>query len=93
LRRRVADDAVVAAAELVFGELIGNVVRHAPGPIEIELGGRSRPVSGREICIGTGRVAALRRRQRSHRRVAVREGRISDSSLEPRILELDAGAV
>jgi PAS domain S-box-containing protein len=27
----------VYAAELVFGELIGNVVRHAPGPIEITL--------------------------------------------------------
>ncbi|GAC1501725.1 MAG: hypothetical protein NVS1B14_06250 [Vulcanimicrobiaceae bacterium] len=27
----------VDAAELAFGELVGNVVRHAPGPIEIEL--------------------------------------------------------
>jgi sodium/proline symporter len=40
LRRRIADDAAIAAAELVFGELIGNVVRHAPGPIEIELAWR-----------------------------------------------------
>ncbi len=27
----------VDAAELAFGELVGNVVRHAPGPIEIEV--------------------------------------------------------
>lgn len=27
----------LTAAELIFGELIGNVVRHAPGPIEIQL--------------------------------------------------------
>lgn len=27
----------IAAAELIFGELVGNVVRHAPGPIEVQL--------------------------------------------------------
>jgi hypothetical protein len=27
----------LAAAELIFGELLGNVVRHAPGPVEISL--------------------------------------------------------
>jgi anti-sigma regulatory factor (Ser/Thr protein kinase) len=27
----------LAAAELIFGELLGNVVRHAPGPVEIML--------------------------------------------------------
>ena len=27
----------ISRAELAFGELIGNVVRHAPGPIEISL--------------------------------------------------------
>ncbi len=27
----------LAAAELIFGELLGNVVRHAPGPVEIRL--------------------------------------------------------
>jgi anti-sigma regulatory factor (Ser/Thr protein kinase) len=27
----------VAAAELIFGELLGNVIRHAPGPVEIIL--------------------------------------------------------
>jgi anti-sigma regulatory factor (Ser/Thr protein kinase) len=36
LRSR-APDADVAAAELVFGELVGNVVRHAPGPIEVQV--------------------------------------------------------
>ncbi len=30
-------DADVASAEVIFGELIGNVVRHAPGPIDVEL--------------------------------------------------------
>jgi hypothetical protein len=25
------------AAELIFGELVGNVVRHSPGPIEVRL--------------------------------------------------------
>jgi serine phosphatase RsbU (regulator of sigma subunit)/anti-sigma regulatory factor (Ser/Thr protein kinase) len=37
LKTRGVPDANYAAAELVFGELIGNVVRHAPGPITIEL--------------------------------------------------------
>ena len=27
----------LAAAELIFGELLGNVVRHAPGPVEISI--------------------------------------------------------
>jgi anti-sigma regulatory factor (Ser/Thr protein kinase) len=27
----------LAAAELIFGELLGNVVRHAPGPVDIAL--------------------------------------------------------
>ncbi|HEY4439949.1 MAG TPA: SpoIIE family protein phosphatase [Candidatus Elarobacter sp.] len=39
LRRRGLDEASVAAAALVFGELVANVVRHAPGPIEVELAG------------------------------------------------------
>jgi anti-sigma regulatory factor (Ser/Thr protein kinase) len=26
-----------ASAELIYGELIGNVVRHAPGPIDVEV--------------------------------------------------------
>ncbi|MDQ6942224.1 MAG: SpoIIE family protein phosphatase [Candidatus Eremiobacteraeota bacterium] len=37
LRTRGVRDANYAAAELVFGELIGNVVRHAPGPITVEV--------------------------------------------------------
>ena len=37
LKTRGVPDADYTAAELVFGELIGNVVRHAPGPITIEL--------------------------------------------------------
>lgn len=37
LSERLHDPAMLACAELVFGELVGNVVRHAPGPIEIEV--------------------------------------------------------
>ena len=37
LRTRGVPDANYAAAELVFGELIGNVVRHAPGAITVEV--------------------------------------------------------
>jgi PAS domain S-box-containing protein len=32
----------VDAAELIFGELIGNVVRHAPGPIDVQVEWRGR---------------------------------------------------
>lgn len=35
--RRECRDADPSSAELVFGELIGNVVRHAPGPITVEV--------------------------------------------------------
>lgn len=35
LQARVSDDAAVSAAELVFGELVGNVVRHARGAIDV----------------------------------------------------------
>lgn len=34
-RHAVAGD--MMAAEVIFGELIGNVVRHAPGPIEVQI--------------------------------------------------------
>ena len=44
LKTRGVPDADYAAAELVFGELIGNVVRHAPGPITIELDWDQEPV-------------------------------------------------
>lgn len=36
LREAGADPAFASSAELIFGELVGNVVRHAPGPIEIQ---------------------------------------------------------
>jgi anti-sigma regulatory factor (Ser/Thr protein kinase) len=35
LRSIGSGDDLVYKAELVFGELLGNVVRHAPGPVEI----------------------------------------------------------
>lgn len=35
LRGVNCDDEMVDRAELVFGELLGNVVRHAPGPVEV----------------------------------------------------------
>jgi PAS domain S-box-containing protein len=37
LRRSRCDAEMVERAEVVFGELLGNVVRHAPGPVEIQL--------------------------------------------------------
>jgi anti-sigma regulatory factor (Ser/Thr protein kinase) len=37
LRSQINDGFSISAAELVFGELIGNVVRHAPGAIDIDL--------------------------------------------------------
>lgn len=35
LRMRGGDEANYDAAEVIFGELVSNVVRHAPGPIDI----------------------------------------------------------
>lgn len=37
LRGKAAPGGDISMAELVFGELVGNVVRHAPGSIEIDL--------------------------------------------------------
>lgn len=37
LGEHVSDDAYLARSELIFGELLGNVVRHAPGPVETSL--------------------------------------------------------
>jgi len=37
LRDRATDDSDIDAAALVYGELVGNVVRHAPGPIAVAL--------------------------------------------------------
>ncbi len=43
LRTHTASDDECHAAEVVFGELVSNVVRHAPGPIEVrlEVGGQA----------------------------------------------------
>ncbi|MGH7683097.1 MAG: ATP-binding SpoIIE family protein phosphatase, partial [Vulcanimicrobiaceae bacterium] len=41
LRRRNVDPEIIPIAELVFGELVSNVVRHAPGPIDVELSWRA----------------------------------------------------
>jgi anti-sigma regulatory factor (Ser/Thr protein kinase) len=35
LRSIGSEEDLVERAELIFGELLGNVVRHAPGPVEI----------------------------------------------------------
>lgn len=37
LAREASDDSDLGGAEVIFGELTGNVVRYAPGPIEIDL--------------------------------------------------------
>ena len=37
LRSRLDDEQRIARGELIFGELLGNVVRYAPGPVEIHL--------------------------------------------------------
>jgi len=37
LRKHSNDHHLIAGAELVFGELVSNVARHAPGPIDIDL--------------------------------------------------------
>jgi anti-sigma regulatory factor (Ser/Thr protein kinase) len=37
LRGRSDDQDFIAQSELIFGELLGNVVQHAPGPVEIQL--------------------------------------------------------
>jgi serine phosphatase RsbU (regulator of sigma subunit)/anti-sigma regulatory factor (Ser/Thr protein kinase) len=37
LRSETTSESDIGAAEIIFGELIGNVVRHAPGPIDIAL--------------------------------------------------------
>ena len=49
LRARGAEDADYMAAEMIFGELIGNVVRHAPGEISIRVDWRpgERPL----LCV------------------------------------------
>ncbi|MBV8600331.1 MAG: serine/threonine-protein phosphatase, partial [Candidatus Eremiobacteraeota bacterium] len=45
LRARGAEEGLILSCEIAFGELVGNVVRHAPGPIEIDLEWcRPRPI-------------------------------------------------
>lgn len=45
LRLRCKDETAIGTAEVVFGELVGNVVRHAPGPVDLALEwGRNQPV-------------------------------------------------
>lgn len=44
LRSRATSDSDIPAAELIYGELVGNAVRHAPGPIDVAIewqGGRA----------------------------------------------------
>jgi len=42
------------AAEVVFGELVGNVVRHAPGPVEVQLELRDRSAALHVLDEGPG---------------------------------------
>ncbi len=37
LQSRAAQGSDLEAAALIFGELVGNVVRHAPGPIAVDV--------------------------------------------------------
>ena len=37
LASRATSDSDIDSAVLIFGELVGNVVRHAPGPISVEV--------------------------------------------------------
>lgn len=63
LRQNASSRSDVAAAELIFGELVGNVVRHAPGPIDIALEWKDRRAILHVIDRGPGFES------RSHRRV------------------------
>ena len=42
LRERASAKSDLGAAELIFGELIGNVVQHAPGPVHVRLEWRGK---------------------------------------------------
>ena len=50
LRTRCTPESDWQAAEIVFGELVANVVRHAPGPIEIMLRSNTRGAVKLEVC-------------------------------------------
>lgn len=53
LKTRTQDADFIAQAELVFGELLGNVVRHAPGPVETQLFWKERDAVLHVIDTGT----------------------------------------
>ncbi len=50
LRSRCTPESDFQAAEIVYGELVANVVRHAPGPIEIMIRNRPRGAVTIEVC-------------------------------------------
>jgi anti-sigma regulatory factor (Ser/Thr protein kinase) len=50
LLARCTTESDCQAAEIVYGELVANVVRHAPGPIEIMLRSNSRGAVKLEVC-------------------------------------------
>lgn len=50
LRDACAASSDVDAAELIFGELVANVVRHAPGPIEIVVHVDASGVVRLDVC-------------------------------------------
>ncbi|MGH7716694.1 MAG: ATP-binding protein, partial [Vulcanimicrobiaceae bacterium] len=50
LGSRCTPESDFQAAEIVYGELVANVVRHAPGPIEIMLRSNGRDKVTIEVC-------------------------------------------
>jgi anti-sigma regulatory factor (Ser/Thr protein kinase) len=54
LRREATLESDLSGAEIVFGELIGNVVRHAPGPIDVSLEWRNEQAVLHVIDRGPG---------------------------------------
>lgn len=54
LRNETTPESDLAGAEIVFGELIGNVVRHAPGPIDVALEWRNHQAVLHVIDRGPG---------------------------------------
>ena len=82
LRQGGMRDAECDAAELVFGELLGNVVRYAPGPIEIMFdwserrarAARARPRSGLHALAAAALGSAQRTRSRPLHRVVAGRG-------------------
>ena len=50
LRAECAPESDFQAAEIVYGELVANVVKHAPGPVEIMLRSNARGTVTLEVC-------------------------------------------